>query len=260
MQLTIQLTEIQIERSKSFLIFDSTILNISLQAGHFLKKLENLEKLDLSSFLITNLSLLAFIIIGYLLIVTVFTMVLPKLPHASNSLALKSLRRVLFVDHTQLPRVHLRFIFLFFSVFLFFNRNFLSCAIKTDNVTVRTDAIVDSTSKLLNTPKMLLIYQRESNLLLKAPEGSFLHRLSRKQILVLTDLSDLIRMQEIGVERYLFLNEEVLLPYLMSFLASHANEIGSVAFIKPTGYYESLVGLRIRRSLVEERKRFINSR
>lgn len=183
---------------------------------------------------------------------------LPKLGHASSSL--KSLALVLFVDHSRSPHAHLRLVFSFFSLFLFFNRNFLGAAIKTDKVTLRTDQIVDSTSKLIDTSKTLFIFKRESSLLLNAPKGSFLHRLGKKQIEVLSGLSILKRMQTVGVDRYLFFNEEVLQPYLMGLQASHAKKTGLVGFVKPSGYYEALVSLRMRQSLDPERKRFINSR
>lgn len=150
--------------------------------------------------------------------------------------------------------------FLFFSFFLFFNCNFIFGAIKTDKVTVQTDQIVDSASKLIDTSKPLNIYKRESSLLLGAPEGSFLHRLGKKQIVVLRYLSDLIQIQKVGVDRYLYLNEETALPFLMNLLASSAKKANLLAFIKPTGYYEALVSLRVRANLDEERKRYINSR
>ena len=141
------------------------------------------QNLDLSNFLFDNLQLFGFLILGYLLI-TVLTAILPKLVHANCRSPLKSLKlilcRALFIDHSRLPSVHLRLIFLFFSLFLFFNLNFLGGAIRTDQVTVPTDEIVDSPAKLVGTSKKLVVTKIELELIMTAPEGSFLRKLNRK--------------------------------------------------------------------------------
>ena len=174
---------------------------------------------------------------------------------------LKSLKLLLFrapfVERNQLPRVHLRLVFLFFSLFLFFNLNFLGGNIKTEKVTVQTDEIFDSAAKLVATPKTLVTDYEGLKMLKDAPEGSFLKRLSTKEFLEI-DLNHFDRMKA-NVNRYVVLGNEVALVQLIILLSQHAHRIGAVAFRKSTVYYESLVGFRMRRSLEEERKRFINA-
>ena len=67
-------------------------------------------------------------------------------------------------------------------------------------------------------------------------------------------------MKTNGIDRYLMLADEIGIVYFIVLLSQHARNIGAVAFLKPTIYYESLQGSGMRRSLEEERKRFINDR
>lgn len=70
----------------------------------------------------------------------------------------------------------------------------------------------------------------------------------------------MVRMKRDGIENYLISADEVSLAYLIEMLSENAKSIGLVAFMKPTAYYESLVGFLMGQSLDEKRKRFINSR
>ena len=207
--------------------------------------------MDISSFLVGNVQLLALIVLGYVLLAAATT-ILPKLTHANRITRLKSLKlilfRVPFADQSKLPRVHLRLMLLFFSLFLFVNLNLLAGTIKTDKVTVDTDAIVHSASKLLSTPKTLVLHVLELNSMRLAPEGSFLKRLftSKKQLLVVDSFNDLIRMKANGINNHVIFMDSNFVAFFVDFLSRYAN---GVAFFKSTAYYEFLTVYPIRRSL-----------
>lgn len=186
-----------------------------------------------------------------------------KLVHQNGDVRPKILKLVLFqavfVDHNRLPRIHLKLLFLFFSFFLVFNFNFLRGTIKTEKCTVQTDEIVDSAAKLVDTPKMLVVSLAGSGRLRSAPERSFLNRLSRRKFEVLNTLNELEQMKARGLNQYVIFSAEIGLIYTASLFSQHANDVGSVAFVSPTGYYESLSVFLMRRSLGKEQKEFINS-
>lgn len=205
-----------------------------------------------------------FIVLGFLLIVAITT-IFPKLTHLNGNSPLRSLKlilfRALFMNSNSLPRVHLRLMFLFFNLFLFFNFNFLGGSITTDKVIVRTDEIVDSAAKLICTSKPLLIHWRESDLVKLAPERSFLKTISRKKILELNKMNDFLkRIKTTGIDFYVVFAVQSGLVHFMAIMARHAKDVGSVAFLKSTDYYERLAVYEMRKSLEEERKQFINSR
>ena len=189
---------------------------------------------------------------------------LPRLTHANCNSRLKSLKlilfRVLFMDPNRLPRAHLRRMFLFFNIFLFFNLIFLGANIKTDKLVVSTDEIVDSPAKLLATSKTLPISDKEIDLIRTAPEGSFLERLARKSILVMANTEQLNRIKGQGIDNFVAFADRVSIVYYVFLLAHHASEVNSIAFMKSTDYYERLGVFQMRRSLDEEQKRFINRR
>ena len=142
-----------------------------------------------------------FIILGYLLNSAVAT-ILPKPTHA-NETRWKSFKVVLlkmpFKSYSQLPTIHLKLLFLFFGLFLFFNLNFLSGTIRTEKLSVATEEIVDSTFKLVSTLKTIVISGLTSNLIKKSPKASFLKKLSKKNFLVDEGGSNILdRMKENG--------------------------------------------------------------
>lgn len=87
------------------------------------------------------------------------------------------------MDHNRLSRDHLKLLLLFYNLFLFFNLNFLGSSITTEKVSIQTDEIVDSASKLIGSTKTLSFNDGELDLIKTAPEGSFLKRLSGKEYL-----------------------------------------------------------------------------
>lgn len=222
------------------------------------------KKLDFAYFLVANLHLLAFIILGFLLIAVLVT-ILPKLTHANGSSRLNSLKTILlhtlFVDHNQLPRLHLRMLFLFFNLYIFLNLNFLSSSIKTEKVTVPTEEIVDSISKLIKTPKTLSVDALTLNLKIRtAPEGSFFKQLSKKHIITANGLNNLKQMKARGLHHYVLFNNHLSIVYIIYLQSQYAKESGLVAFHKLSDYVEELSVYKMRKKLDEERKRFINSR
>ena len=202
------------------------------------------------------------IALGFLLIPAVTTL-LPKLVHLAGGSSLKSLKlilfRALFIDHNRLPRIHLRLVFLFFNLFLFFNRNFLFCTIKTDKVTVDTHEMVDSAAQLISVSQTLATGSEELDFIKTAPKGSFLSKLAGKNFFKLTNLEELERMQAYGIDRYVVFGGEVDVYRVTDLLASHAQKIGAIAFIKSAIYYEFLTGFLMRKSLDKKRKELINS-
>ena len=215
---------------------------------------------DFSQILNSNFWQFVSIVLSYLLMALVIT-ISPKLVHANCRSHVKSLKLILFkapfMDHNRFPRVHLRLMFLFFSLFLFFNLNFLSGNIKTEKVTIPTDQIVDSASKLIGTTKTLAMKSSEISFFKEAPENSFLNRLTRKNTFVLLYMSDFARMKAFGIHRYVIFAAELELAYVMTQLAEHGKHIGSVGYVKSTSYYEILLCYQMRRSLDEKRKRHI---
>ena len=219
------------------------------------------KRLDFAYFLVTNLHLLAFIILGFLLIALMAT-IFPKLTHENGSSRPKSLKTILFhtlfIDYNQLPRVHLRLLFLSFSLFLLLNLNFLSNSIKTDKVLVPTDEIVDSISKLIKTPKTLAMDANTLSRFKTAPDGSSFKQLSKKDVITVNSLKDLNQMKSTGLHRHVIFSSHTELVYLMSLVSEHARDNGLIAFHKSTDYFETLIAFLMRRNFDEKRKRFIN--
>ena len=234
-------------------------MNSSLKAGQFLKP--HSKNPDFFSFLVDNFWLLTYTVLGYLLIAAVAA-TLPKLTPAGGSASLRNLKRLLFralfMNHNRWPRVHLRLMFLFFSIFLFFNFNFIAGRTQTEKVTVPTDEIVDSASKLLGTSKTLIIDGFMSEILRRAPKNSLLNGLSGKKLFKVHSLGDLRRIK--AVDEYVLFIKNAALDASMLLLVQPAKRIGSVAFMKATDYFESLVAFQMRRDLDEKRKRLIDSR
>ena len=204
------------------------------------------------------------IIFGFLLIAGLAT-VLPRLTHAKGGSRLKSLKvivfRTPFLDPNHLPRVHLRLVFLWFNVFLFLVLNILIGNIQTAKVAVSTDEIeIFSIPKLISTSKTLALGFKELNLIRMAPERSFLKKLSEKKFMIAQRYGELNQMRAKGIENYLVFMGKTSLAHLIALQSHYAHLIGSVAFISPIGYYESLVGFQMRRKLRNEIKRLINSR
>ena len=236
----------------------------STQAGQFLKP--NSKQLDMSTFFISNLQLFAFIILGYLMIASA-TAILPKLAHSTGRFRLKNLKLILFkapfMDHNRLPRIHLKLMFFFFSLFLFFNLNFIGGIIKTDKCTMDSSEIIDSDAKLIGTSKTLLTNFDNDFRIKSAPKNSFLKKLTKNERLVFGKIFvNLLRRGVTKIDDYVIFTEQILMAWVLSLLARWAKtkDKNSVVFLKSTGYYETYCTFSLRRSLDAKRKRLINSR
>ena len=156
----------------------------------------------------------------------------------------------------RLTSLHLRLVLLAFNWFLFFCVIFICGTIKTENVVVPTDEIVDSSSKLLSTTKTLLINGGESNYITMAPERSFLKKLSGKKFFKTHNLHHLAS-QKSDPAQYVSFAEETALLYGMSLISQLVADKDTVAFVKSASYYERLAAFPVRKKLDKERKRFI---
>lgn len=240
-----------------------TILNsfqLSFTVGQFVKP--HSKALDISSLFVSNLQLFAYIILGFLLFATTTT-ICSKLTEHSNvrPFSLKSLKRTflaaLFMEHPKVSSVHRRLLWLFFGFFIFFHLNFLSGTIKTEGITVSTDELVDSASKLADTSRVILTSFLGAAIIKRAPKKTFLSKLSEKQFLI-AYLRDLLRVKRIN--NYLILTEPISMAFVLNFLYERSNQRDFVVFAKSNSYFEILEGLLMRSSLDEEKKRFINNR
>lgn len=133
---------------------------------------------------------------------------------------------------------------------------FICGTIKTENLIVPTDEIVDSSAKLLSTTKTLLINGGELNLITMAPERSFLKKLSVKNIFQAYNLHDIASLNSDPAQYVNFL-EETGLIYGMNLASQFMDNKETVAFVKSASYYERLAAFPVRKRLDEERKRFI---
>lgn len=233
------------------------LIQCSIQAGQFLNPTS--RSYDLASFLVQNLSLVAYILLGWLLVVLTTT-IWAKLTRSILNFRRENpklfLFRVPFIGSSRLQLVHLKLIFWSFSLFLFLNLQLLSSTIQTEKVTVPTDEIVDSPVKLISTSKTLTVGQGGLLMIKQAPTNSFLGRLSSKEFFELS-MKKLGHMKT-NIDRYVFLGDEVGLSQLIGLLSRHAHSVGMVAFRNPTVYYETLLGFKMRRNLKAKLRKFIN--
>lgn len=209
--------------------------------------------------------MLVIILFGYLLFVAT-TLVFPKLVHpnfnAFRSYKLVSIR-LFFIDFNRLRRFSGKLAILLCSLnwFIFLNFNFLSGNIKTDSVVVRTDEIIDSLPKVMDTKRTMTIILDELEAFTKASEHSIMGKLNKKKLFVAgyrpeEDQEKLLN----SITNYFFFERKIGLNYLMSTIASLSSHLNLVAFMKPTIYYETTDVIAIRRTLDEHKKRFIHQR
>lgn len=167
------------------------------------------------------------------------------------------LLKIPFIDLSRMPHAQLRLIFISVSLYLFFSFNLLNASIRTDNLSVSTDQIINSASKLIETSKILMMEGHHFHFLKTAPKGSFLNKLSRKKIFVYRGSREDKERLKANRNNYIIFTSEVGLGYFMNVHAYFAHSVHSIAFVKLTGYHEILTCYQMRRSLDEERKRHI---
>lgn len=223
--------------------------------------------MELLSFLYSSPTLNLIIVLGYLSIV-LLTGLLPKLIHPNYG-RLQSLRlmaiKVFFLDYNLLPRLSrkLAVLVLFFNCFVFFNSNFLSGTIQTESALLKTDEIILSDFHLLNSKKTLVTEFGDYKKLRSSPANSLLERLSKRRHLILEfekNDGSVDRIVRQGLTSFYFLAEGITLLGCSAVLAPLASSNGLVVFAKPQKYNEWLSVFYFRRSLDEQRKRFVHRR
>lgn len=254
------LSEGVLEQSKVCGIFSYLI-------GHFLKpNPPNIS--DLSSFLLTNGSLLVYTLCAYLSIALLGSLV-PRLVHP-NFDRLSSLKLALlktpFLDLNRIAHVSFRFglLVLCFTWFLFFMQNFLSGTIKTEKVVLKTDELIDSPFKALASEKTMIIPFDQLEMIATAPESSFIRSLHTKKRFLFTGEMGKTKWSlffERPIDSYFVFGSDVHAIFALAALAPSANSLDMFAFVQPErSYFDAMNVFYMRRSLDENRKRFIHRR
>lgn len=202
---------------------------------------------------------------GYLLIITLalaFFQVTRSFAHFSRSL--KQVLDRVFYASGQSSFHKIALLLLFFNLFMFINQTLLRSSIKTDKTTINTNGIIDSVPKLIATPKTMIVNFEEEGILKLALEHSLLGGLAKKRRIVysapMTD-EKIQRLKKEKMEALFFFSSEIYLYFVFSTFASFAKQNGLVAFIRSQIYSESFVrAFYLRRSLADDKKRFIHTR
>lgn len=149
-----------------------------------LNKPEELENYDFLMFFIQNYKNCAIILAVYLMISIFFFYLLKKKTNFKFTLSnLFSLSALSYDDLSTLPfKAPLISLFFAWSLFLWMYLNFLSNEITTETVIVNTDEFIDSTQKLLKTPKTFLFFHLDEDVYKNAPKGSVLYELYFKKV------------------------------------------------------------------------------
>ena len=230
--------------------------------GQFL--LPKRQATDFTSFLFENKRLLLVMMSGYLLII-LLALAFSKTRIIGNIFrVLKQVLSSVFYGVGQYAVRKLALLLLFFSLFMFINKTLLLSSIKTEKCTTNTDEILDSASKLIATPKMLVVNFEEDGTLRRALEQSFLGRLAKKHRFVHNapiSKEQQIALMKQPLDSMFFFSSEIYLCFTLSFFAAFANQGGLIAFVSTRIYSESFLRVfYLRRSLEEEKKRFVHSR
>ena len=122
--------------------------------------------------------------------------------------------------------------------------------------------IIDSRTKLIESPKILAISAHEVPMLAMAPEGSFLGKLSKKSTFVVRAVISREEIDEFfhkkGITAYVIFAKHIALAYTLGSLAPFASLNNMIAFYMPSSYHEEPEAVYLRRSLDADRKRFIH--
>ena len=244
-----------------FLQITKTLASSTFQVGNFLNG-PSTEKTDFSSFLYNNLNLLLIIAIGYLLI-KLSTLIFLKL--SCHNSFVKNLRFTLSkIFGTNQRASIIGLLILSLNLFVFFNLNFLTGSIQTESVIVNTTQLLDSTDKIMNNDKTLVILYFEERILSDATSNSFLKKLYDKKqkensIFVIRqsfNANNLNKFIHQGLTNFLIFSDDSTLIFFLTFFSDFLPS-NSISFIESTNYYESLSVFTIRRNLNEDKKKLI---
>lgn len=248
-------------------LISTSLIFFSLRYGQFILPGKS-KHLNLLSFLYNSLELNLIIVLGYLSII-LLTGLLPNLIHPNYN-RLKSLRlmsiQMFFLPHDHLPKLSrkLAVLMLFFNCFFFIASNFLSGTIKTESVLVDTDELITSSFKLLNSKKTFVTNPADEIVLRRLPTNSPLKKLSEKKLAekkyYVIDYKTLGQFFENGMSSYYFVSKYIGVVWKLWALAPLDSSGNMVVFMTQKKYHEWLTVYIFRKSLDEQRKRFIRRR
>lgn len=151
----------------------SKIITVSsYQVGHLIRP-DKFENANYLQFFVNNITLILLVLIGYgLMKLAVYGFL--RANHRSFRF-----RKLFLINHTQRARTASKagLVLTFFYFFVFFLSTLMINSLNTDKVIINTDNIIDDFDKLNRTNKILTFYEDQSQILVEAPEGSFLNRL-----------------------------------------------------------------------------------
>ena len=251
---------------KEFLEMTKTVSLYGYQISQFLNK-PNAEKADFSLFLYNNLSILLFILLGYLTIKLSIFLFLKLSSHKSAGF-IKYLKLTLFgvTNFNEALSSTLSLLFLSLNLFLFFNLNFLSGTIQTESVIVDQTHLIDSIDKIINNDKTIIINFSDEFVLTGAPSNSFFKKLydrkvEQNKIFVVQQDKGLEMLTEVieqGLAKYFIFSIDTTLIYIMTVISDYSDK-NVICFLKPTNFYEILTVFAMRKSLDESKKKIIHN-
>lgn len=264
---SIPMEMMSVAQDDRFIKATKAVCTSSFLVGQYLKPFDNLERSDFTSFLYQNKQLMMIIFSGYLIVailIFVLSQIINPAPDCAKRLRLV-LYKILFIDSVKSPcSFKVALIFLFFHIFMFFCQNFLFGSVKTEKVTIDTSAVIDTTSKLIRSEKTMVVNHEQDKSMNLALEHSFLGRLAKKRRMVLNPTVTKEERNALLTKRmdsYFFMAIHMDLYYVMYMFSSYSELGGLVAFIRSQIYRESFLRVfYLRRSLEDEKKRFIHNR
>lgn len=135
------------------------------QVAQFLKEPTDIDRSDLSSFLIENKLLIFCVFLGYLVsLFVVFFSRLLLVHHRRRPLiqTLKSSARLFFLNNTRIRRfapkiARINTILAFFGIFLFIMRTIITNLINTSAIVLDTGQFIDSRERLFESSKIMVV-------------------------------------------------------------------------------------------------------
>lgn len=239
------------------------------QVAQYLKKPTKLNKMDCSSFIFNNFTLLIFILIGYSCSIIISHMILKFADHKFKKWKEFKINSIQFLNLSfnkqRFLSSKVSLICFFYSIFLFIILFLLSTTIKTDKIVINTDEFVVSAKKIIEVNKTMIYLEKDSYLFEKAPNGSLFHKIYNKRFKEsnssvgsqsLTKMNKQLRPSEY----FIFSTVLEILTFLVALFPYISDRKNEFIFIKSTIYYEDLNTVVFLKNLEEDKKRMINFR
>lgn len=175
--------ETYFQNHQNMLDFSGPLTAQHFQAAQFLDPVET-SQVDLSLFFTQNIDFIYQLLIAFALI---YLTILLFIAHQSLKIKKTLFRKLIFeniiynligLKNNLVKSSKIGLILLFYSLYVFLFLNLLSCNMKTEQVIVKTNHIIDSDYKLLNTPKVACWFESEYDYTLasKSPKETFLYK------------------------------------------------------------------------------------